>query len=946
MKLSVCYITKNEEKNIKKSLASVKAAADEILIVDTGSQDNTKAVAVSYGARVYDYKWQDDFSAARNYAIQQATGDYILFMDADEYIAVTDTKELRRQLEENQFHDALLFKRYDIDKDEHDILGEIFVLRAFKRRANLRYQGRIHEELRDNGQVIEDIAIIDPEKLIFYHTGYERSVNKAKAERNLRILQKELQETDNPGRLYMYLAEACRGVGDMAQMEHYARLDIEQGRRPLAFASRSYRLLLAAFTEQGRAEERHQLARKAVKDFPELPEFWAELAVCQADVHDYEAAVASMQKALQCDKEYPAMSLEPREFDESMRRIAWDKLTEWSEICQKANLLKITACLIAKNEAAELEAWLRQAAVFSDEIILVDTGSTDNTADIARQAGARVFACAWQNDFAAARNFALDRVGTDCDWVVFLDADETFYTPERVRGALTFLQLQQPEVQGVQVPIVNVDVDACEREIQRFRALRIWHHNPAFRYQGAIHEALYAADGSMEQCFMAALAVRHTGYSTGRIQQKLTRNLQLIMQEMQAQGEKPLHYRYLADCLYGLHEYELAIAYVRRAIAAGIETVAGDGELYRLWLHCARALDKTLEEQLQIIDIAQAKGINDRELLGWQGILKTELARYEEAEPLLKQFIGQASIADLSAGSNAVSGLLPDVYSALGCCYAQQEAAKAAKCYQQALKYNPYHEETLARMYQVYDLSPAIWLQQVLPFFQNQQQGRVFLADWAVRWGYGAIVQLLAAELPGNQQHLLELVRKGQLTTAGETAQAEAGIYIQELFAALVCLPKEQRQLQAVDCKAWASMLPESLERVLARLYGWREQLLPEDFSGYMTGLAAMQGFVGEKQYEEYAALAGDFSWTQIQEAALEFTRQQKWQAAYALYASIPANEIGDEAVFWYHIGICLYNLAEFAPAQECLERAAVAGCHEPDLPAYQKWLECREERA
>ncbi|MBR1694363.1 MAG: hypothetical protein IJ709_03035, partial [Selenomonas sp.] len=249
-------------------------------------------------------------------------------------------------------------------------------------------------------------------------------------------------------------------------------------------------------------------------------------------------------------------------------------------------------------------------------------------------------------------------------------------------------------------------------------------------------------------------------------------------------------------------------------------------------------------------------------------------------------------------------------------------------------------------MYQLYDLSPAIWLQQVLPFFQNQQQGRAFLADWAVRWGYGAIVQLLAAELPGNQQHLLELVRKGQLTTAGETAQAEVGIYIQELFAALVCLPKEQRHLQAVDCKAWASMLPESLECVLARLYGWREQLLPEDFSGYMTGLAAMQGFVGEKQYEEYAALAGDFSWKQIQEAALEFTRQQKWKAAYALYASIPANEIGDEAVFWYHIGICLYNLAEFAPAQECLERAVAAGCHEPDLPAYQKWLECREERA
>ena len=62
MNLSVCYITKNEEKNIEKSLASIKAAADEIVVVDTGSRDKTKAIAASYGAKVYDYEWRDDFS--------------------------------------------------------------------------------------------------------------------------------------------------------------------------------------------------------------------------------------------------------------------------------------------------------------------------------------------------------------------------------------------------------------------------------------------------------------------------------------------------------------------------------------------------------------------------------------------------------------------------------------------------------------------------------------------------------------------------------------------------------------------------------------------------------------------------------------------------------------------------------------------------------------------
>lgn len=946
MNLSVCYITKNEEQNIEKSLASIKAAADEIVVVDTGSQDKTKAIAASYGAKVYDYEWQDDFSAARNYAIGLAAGDYILFMDADEYVAAESCRNLRRVLEQNKTHTALLMKRYDIDKDETDILGEIFVLRAFKRQENLRYQGRIHEELRADGNVIEDLAVADPKELILYHTGYEAAVNKSKAERNLRILRQELAETDHPGRLYMYLAEACRGVGDMAQMEHYARLDIAQGRRTVAFASRSYRLLLAVLAEQGRAEERRQLAQKAVEDFPELPEFWAEFAACQSEVYDYAAAIRAMEKALQCDKDYPVVSLEPREFDEAMRGLAQAKLAEWSELCQKAGALRISACIIAKNEAAELRDWLKQAAVFSDEIIFVDTGSTDDTAAIAAQAGAKVFAFSWRNDFAAARNFALDKVSADCDWVVFLDADETFYAPERVRGCLAFLQRNHPGTEGVQVPIVNVDADACGREIQRFRALRIWRPHPSWRYRGAVHEALYAGQGEIRQGYIESLAVRHTGYSAGRIQQKLTRNLRLIVQEMQEQGEKPLHYRYLADCLYGLHEYELAIAYARRAIAAGIETVAGDGELYRLWLHCLRALDKSSEEQLAVIDKAQAAGINDIELLGWQGIIKTELARYKEAGPLLEQFIQRASVSDLSAGSNAVSGLLPDVYSALGLCSMRQDAAGAAACYQQALRLNPYHEETLARLYVGGGQMPADWLNQVLPFFPDQQQARKFLADWAVRFGYGRIVRLLAAELPVNQQHLLELMENGQLPQAGEKAQLEAGLYIQELFAALVSLPADKRQLQAVDCRQWAAMLPAPLERVIARLYGWQEQLLPEDFSGYMTGLSAMQGFVGDGPYEEYAGLAFDFSWEQVQEAATVLTRRRKWQAAYSLWAGIPADSVGDGAAFWYHTGICLYYLEEFAAAQECLKRAADAGCTEPDLPAYQKWLQCREEQA
>ena len=86
--------------------------------------------------------------------------------------------------------------------------------------------------------------------------------------------------------------------------------------------------------------------------------------------------------------------------------------------------MKISACVIAKNEERNLPRWLASMRVFVDEMIVVDTGSTDATVEIARAGGAEVYHFDWINDFAAAKNFALDRASGD--WVVFTDADEYF----------------------------------------------------------------------------------------------------------------------------------------------------------------------------------------------------------------------------------------------------------------------------------------------------------------------------------------------------------------------------------------------------------------------------------------------------------------------------------------------------------------------------------------
>ena len=85
-KISACYIVKNEENNLSRSLESIKKVADEIIIVDTGSEDRTIEIAESYGAKVIKTLWEDDFSKPRNLAIEEATGDWIIFLDADELL--------------------------------------------------------------------------------------------------------------------------------------------------------------------------------------------------------------------------------------------------------------------------------------------------------------------------------------------------------------------------------------------------------------------------------------------------------------------------------------------------------------------------------------------------------------------------------------------------------------------------------------------------------------------------------------------------------------------------------------------------------------------------------------------------------------------------------------------------------------------------------------------
>ena len=193
--ISLCMIVKNEEKFLPRCLESVKDYVDEMIIVDTGSTDKTKEIAKSFGAIVFDHEWKDDFSEARNVALQKATSDWILQLDADEYFMQGTQSKIPESIEKHQDKKGLLIQITNLVLNGQ--IGNSHVSPRLFKRAGAQYRGHIHEQIMIDGETIigeyTDIRII--------HSGYMEEVVKEKGKkiRNLAILKKELEKDPNNG---------------------------------------------------------------------------------------------------------------------------------------------------------------------------------------------------------------------------------------------------------------------------------------------------------------------------------------------------------------------------------------------------------------------------------------------------------------------------------------------------------------------------------------------------------------------------------------------------------------------------------------------------------------------------------------------------------------------------------------------------------------------------
>jgi glycosyltransferase involved in cell wall biosynthesis len=294
--LSATLIVRDEARVLGDCLSSIRPVVDEIVVVDTGSVDETLRIAASHGARVLHHAWRDDFACARNVALDAAQGDWILYIDADERLAPTDRHAVVRLLQDAR--EVAFRLRLKPDSRSTAYLEH----RLWRHDPRIRFVGRIHEKVTP---AIAAVSLADGRPigdcdLLLEHVGYEGD-QRPKHRRNLPLLRAQLEvEPDNLFNRH-HLSRVLTGLGEDAEAARVLEDAVELARR------RPYDPLgVLVFTDlvryrRARDEDPADLLAEARRRYPENKLLWWVEAAAHISAGRYTEALSLVDRLLAVD---------------------------------------------------------------------------------------------------------------------------------------------------------------------------------------------------------------------------------------------------------------------------------------------------------------------------------------------------------------------------------------------------------------------------------------------------------------------------------------------------------------------------------------------------------------------------------------------------------------------------------------------------------------------
>jgi len=622
--ISVCLIVKDEERFLGNCLKSIKDIAGEIIIIDTGSRDNSVNIAKRYTDKIYFHPWKDSYSEARNHYFDYATGDWIFQIDADEELVKKDIPVLLKAVNETDADLILVQIVSHLDKGKSESVHSLE--RIFRNNGVIRYEGRIHERLTGfKGAAIYPVRLI--------HHGYDlndKDQSDKKFENRIRLLKMDTEEyPDNP-LSYHYLsccyisrnllhetldsslkaielaerqdnkdsiflwtrynaALAYYKLKDFKKAEAMAISAIEKDGRHLD----SYFILVPVYHDQSKWNEAIKYGNEylhltqKIKIKPEqfssivsnsLNEYWKVLiwmGIAYHETGNIKEAQRSFRTAASgaTDTFSALKTIGAYYYSKALFQQARDHLKKALDINREdaavndmlnrigtgqQDRLTISCCMIVKNEEQSLEKCLLSVRDHVDEIIIVDTGSTDNTVEIAKRYTEKVYFHEWEDSFTKARNQALQYAKGD--WILQMDADE-----ELMAGSGELIRAAVRDAGDSDIIYIRVYSGYAGGKKKAFHNYeRLFRNNGKIHYEGNVHEQVVGGT----KAFYSSAAIWHYGYDIDEIkaQKKFIRNTTLLKKEIEKNPENPMHHHNLSLSYFSRQMNEEAINEAVRAI--------------------------------------------------------------------------------------------------------------------------------------------------------------------------------------------------------------------------------------------------------------------------------------------------------------------------------------------------------------------------------------------
>lgn len=300
-RLSLCMIVRDEENWIASCLNSVREVVDEIIVVDTGSADATPRIAAECGAQVFHREWNHHFAEARNFSLGLASGEWILWMDADERLDETFRHTIREVLGSGKWLASLpILNYYGEGPADPARTNRWRQFRLFRNSPKLRFQHAVHEQLVPIPELTEEAVLHLP--AVIHHYGYMDGPvrQKQKTRRNLELLERAIgQSRDHDPWMEYHLASEWYRLGQydkaLALLKASMLRSLLNNRLP---PSLFYRLKYAILIETGRYREGAAGIDAALQLYPDYVDLHLYKGILLLNLNEPDRALAAFEQCL------------------------------------------------------------------------------------------------------------------------------------------------------------------------------------------------------------------------------------------------------------------------------------------------------------------------------------------------------------------------------------------------------------------------------------------------------------------------------------------------------------------------------------------------------------------------------------------------------------------------------------------------------------------------